>query len=110
MIQWIKENDLISDLQFGFMAAESSVDLLCRLMNDLGSKKDKALLLLSVDLKGAYTGWTKSQYTTGSKTMDCRRNGTPTSSTFWLAELSNSQNRLESHLPGYLNASEFHNV
>ena len=53
MIQWIKENDLISDLQFGFMAGKSSVDQLCRLMNDLESKKGKALFLLSVDLKGA---------------------------------------------------------
>jgi hypothetical protein len=54
MIQWIKENDLISDFQFGFMAGKSFVDQLCGLMNDLESKKDKALFLLSVDSKGAY--------------------------------------------------------
>jgi hypothetical protein len=54
MIQWIKKNGLTSDLQFGFMAGKSSVDQLCRLMNDLESKNGKALFLLSVDLKGAY--------------------------------------------------------
>ena len=36
------------------MAGKSSVDQLCRLMNDLDSKKGKELFLLSVDLKGAY--------------------------------------------------------
>ena len=36
------------------MGGKSSVDQLCRLMNDLESKKGKALFLLSVDLKGAY--------------------------------------------------------
>jgi hypothetical protein len=54
MIKWIKEHDLISDLQFGSMAGTSFVDQLCRFMNDLKSKKCKALFLLSVDLKGAY--------------------------------------------------------
>jgi len=47
-------NDLVSDLQFGFMAGKSSVDRLCRLMNGLESKKGKALFLLSVDLKGEH--------------------------------------------------------
>jgi hypothetical protein len=54
MIQWIKENDLISDLQFGFMAGKSSVYQLCGLMNDFERKKGKAIFLLSIDLKGAY--------------------------------------------------------
>ena len=44
----------MSDIQFGFMIGKSSVDQLCRLMNDLESKKGKAGFLLSIDLKGAY--------------------------------------------------------
>lgn len=54
LLDWIRENNLITDLQFGFMAGKSSVDQLCRLMNDLESKKGTAMFLLSVDLKGAY--------------------------------------------------------
>jgi hypothetical protein len=42
-------------MQFGFMAEKSSsVDKLCRLMNDLESKQGNADFLLSIDLKGAY--------------------------------------------------------
>jgi len=45
----------VSDMQFGFMAEKSSsVDKLCRLMNDLESKQGNADFLLSIDLKGAY--------------------------------------------------------
>ena len=44
----------MSDIQFGFMVGKSSVDQLCRLMNDLKSKKGKAGFLLSIDLKGVH--------------------------------------------------------
>ena len=54
LVNWIQEERLVSDIQFGFMTGKSSVDQLCRLMNDLESKKGKAGLLLSIDLKGAY--------------------------------------------------------
>jgi hypothetical protein len=54
LVHWIQEERLVSDIQFGFMTGKSCVDQLCRLMNDLESKKGKAGLLLSIDLKGAY--------------------------------------------------------
>jgi hypothetical protein len=42
LVHWIQEERLVSDIQFGFMAGKSSVDQLCRLTNDLESKKGKA--------------------------------------------------------------------
>jgi hypothetical protein len=52
LVHWIQEERLVSDIQFGFMTAKSSVGQLCRLMNDFDSKKGKAGLLLYIDLKG----------------------------------------------------------
>jgi hypothetical protein len=54
LVHWIQEERLVSDIQFGVMAGKSSVDQLCRLMNDLKSKKGKAGFLLSIDLKGVH--------------------------------------------------------
>jgi len=54
LVHWIQEERLVSIIQFGFMAGKSSVDQLCRLMNDLESKKEKAGFQLSIDLNGAY--------------------------------------------------------
>ena len=54
VVHWIQEERLVCDIQFGFMTEKSSVDQVCRLMNDLESKNGKAGLLLSIDLKGAY--------------------------------------------------------
>jgi hypothetical protein len=54
LLKLVQEERLVSDIQFGFMVGKSSVDQLCRLMNDLESKKGKAGFLLSIDLKGAY--------------------------------------------------------
>jgi len=104
MMEWIKENGLISDVRFGFMTGKFSVEQLCRLMNDLESKKGKALFLFSVDCKREYDR--KGNVAVYKRLKD---NGLPsahTSSTFCLAELSKSLARLESHLPGYLYASE----
>jgi len=54
LVHWMQEEFLVSDIQFGFMVGKSSVDQMCRLMNDLESKKGKAGFLLSIDLKGGY--------------------------------------------------------
>jgi hypothetical protein len=54
LVHSTQEERLVSDIQFGFMAGKSSVDQLCRLVNDLESKKGKAGFLLNIDLKGAY--------------------------------------------------------
>ena len=56
LLKLVQEERLVSDIQFGFMVGKSSVDQLCRLMNDLESKKGKRGFLLSIDLKGAYDG------------------------------------------------------
>ena len=41
LVHWIQEERLVSDIQFGFMVGKSSVDQLCRLMNDLESKRPR---------------------------------------------------------------------
>ena len=41
LVHLIQEERLVSDIQFGFMTGKSSVDQLCRLMNDIESKKGR---------------------------------------------------------------------
>ena len=84
LVHWIQEERLVSDIQFGFMAGKSSVDQLCRLMNDLESKKGKADFLLSIDLKGAYdrVANVKLYRKLKESGMLCQLNGTLTSFTY----------------------------